>query len=178
MSGRSVSILFVASVSLALAVRASSQTQTTGRITGTVKDTQGAMIAGAEVSIENPATGDRHSAVTDSSGTYSILRRREAQRSNNLESKDKCIAMLGVNFQFQAGAQMLGCRGLGRLTLRPTCAEESPRLVAPLRPAPSTLIQLSSLIRAANSIRADPHLTPTPLAQVPLLFGRRAHQRP
>src|SRR6266566_7042848 len=51
--------------------------------------------------------------------------RREAQRSNNLESKDKCVAMLGVNFQFQAGA-MLGCRGLGRLTLRPTSAEESP----------------------------------------------------
>src|SRR6266699_2276915 len=73
MSGRSVSILFVASVSLALAVRASSQTQTTGCITGTVKDTQGAVIASAEVSIENPATGDRHSAVTDSSGTYSIL---------------------------------------------------------------------------------------------------------
>src|SRR5437667_1487896 len=74
MCGRSIfSVLLVAGISLVLAVRASSQTQTTGRITGTVKDAQGAVIVGAEVSVENRATGDRHSAVTDSSGTYSIL---------------------------------------------------------------------------------------------------------
>src|SRR5437762_6435605 len=73
MCGRSISVLLVAGLSLMLAVGASSQTQTTGRMTGTVKDTQGAVIASEEVSIENPATGDRHSAVTDSSGTYSIL---------------------------------------------------------------------------------------------------------
>src|SRR6266566_5635988 len=73
MCGRSISVPLVAGLSLMLAVGASSQTQTTGRVTGTVKDTQGAVIVGAEVSIENPATGDRHSAATDSSGTYSIL---------------------------------------------------------------------------------------------------------
>jgi hypothetical protein len=50
-----------------------SQTQTTGRIAGTVKDTQGAVIAGAEVIIENPATADKRSLVTDTSGSYSIL---------------------------------------------------------------------------------------------------------
>src|SRR5216683_4173157 len=72
MCGRSISVLLVAGISL-VAVRGSSQTQTTGRITGTVKDAQGAVIVGAEVSVENAATGDRHSAVTDSSGTYSIL---------------------------------------------------------------------------------------------------------
>src|SRR5436190_10983386 len=73
MCGRSISVLLVAGLSLMLAVGASSQTQTTGRVTGTVKDTQGAVIVGAEESIVNPATGDRHSASTDSSGTYSIL---------------------------------------------------------------------------------------------------------
>src|SRR3989441_11604227 len=73
MCGRSISVLLVAGISLVLAVRGSSQTQTTGRITGTVKDAQGAVIVGAELSVENAATGDRHSAVTDSSGTYSIL---------------------------------------------------------------------------------------------------------
>src|SRR6266567_2494792 len=73
MCGRSISVLLVAGISLVLAVCGSSQTQTTGRITGTVKDAQGAVIVGAEVSVENAATGDRHSAVTDSSGTYSIL---------------------------------------------------------------------------------------------------------
>src|SRR6266853_4102501 len=49
------------------------QTQTTGRIAGTVKDEQGAVIASAEVVIENPATADNRSLVTDSSGSYSIL---------------------------------------------------------------------------------------------------------
>src|SRR5438105_9032873 len=73
MCGRSISVLLIAGMSLVLAVRGSSQTQTTGRITGTVKDAQGAVILRAEVSVENPATGDRHSAVTNSSGNYSIL---------------------------------------------------------------------------------------------------------
>src|SRR5438128_6503994 len=71
MSRRSIAILFVAG--LVLSAGASPQTQTTGRITGTVKDAQGAVIVGAELRVENAATGDRHSAVTDSSGTYSIL---------------------------------------------------------------------------------------------------------
>ncbi len=38
MCGRSISVLLVAGISLVLAVRGSSQTQTTGRITGTVKE--------------------------------------------------------------------------------------------------------------------------------------------
>ena len=67
---RSISI-FLASLFLALC--ASSQTQITGRIAGTVTDALGAVIAGAQVSIENPATGDKHSGISDSSGNYSIL---------------------------------------------------------------------------------------------------------
>jgi len=35
---RSISVIFIAGISLVLAVRASPQTQTTGRITGTVKE--------------------------------------------------------------------------------------------------------------------------------------------
>ena len=58
---------------LVAAVCAESQTQTTGRITGTVKDPQGAVIAGATVTIENPATADKYSVATDASGSYSIL---------------------------------------------------------------------------------------------------------
>ena len=56
-----------------LPISASGQTQITGRIAGTVKDGQGAVIAGAEVTIENPATADKHSLTTDNSGSYSIL---------------------------------------------------------------------------------------------------------
>jgi len=49
------------------------QTQTSGRITGTIKDAQGAVIAGAEVVIANPATADKHSVLTDNDGSYSVL---------------------------------------------------------------------------------------------------------
>jgi hypothetical protein len=55
------------------AISALSQTQTTGRITGTVRDLRGAVIVGAEVNVENSATGDKHSGTTDGSGNYSIL---------------------------------------------------------------------------------------------------------
>jgi hypothetical protein len=58
---------------VSLCVFAYAQTQTSGRITGTVKDAQGAVIAGAEVTIENPATDDKRSVATDNSGNYSVL---------------------------------------------------------------------------------------------------------
>src|SRR5438105_11288445 len=73
MAGRSTSIIYVAGIFLGLTVSASSQTQTTGRIAGTVKDAQGAVIIGAQVSIENPDTADQYSVRTDTSGNYSIL---------------------------------------------------------------------------------------------------------
>src|SRR5436309_1894889 len=73
MGGRGIAIVFVASTFLGLTFSASPQTQTTGRIAGMVKDAQGAVIIGAQVSIENPATADKHSVTTDTSGNYSIL---------------------------------------------------------------------------------------------------------
>lgn len=56
-----------------MAVCAVSQTQTTGRITGTVKDPQGAVIAGAIVTVEDLATAGKNSVQTDGSGNYSVL---------------------------------------------------------------------------------------------------------
>ena len=49
------------------------QSQTAGRITGSVKDQQGAVISGAEIVVENPGTADKYAVVTDSSGSYSVL---------------------------------------------------------------------------------------------------------
>jgi carboxypeptidase family protein len=49
------------------------QSQTTGRIAGTVKDQKGAVIRGAEVTITNKATGEARTAATDDEGNYSIL---------------------------------------------------------------------------------------------------------
>jgi Carboxypeptidase regulatory-like domain/TonB-dependent Receptor Plug Domain len=49
------------------------QSQTTGRIAGTVKDEKGAVIPGAEVIVTNKATGDARTAMTDGEGNYIIL---------------------------------------------------------------------------------------------------------
>jgi len=48
------------------------QTQTTGRVAGTVRDSQAAVIAGAKVIIENPATAYKRSVTTDDAGNYSV----------------------------------------------------------------------------------------------------------
>jgi len=54
LAGRSVHVAIV-SLILFAGTHVFSQTQTTGRIAGTVKDEQGAVIASAEVVIANPA---------------------------------------------------------------------------------------------------------------------------
>jgi len=57
---------------LSCAISGVAQTQN-GSIGGTVKDAQGSLIASAEVSIENPATAEKRSVATDTSGSYSFL---------------------------------------------------------------------------------------------------------
>ena len=48
------------------------QSQTTGQITGTVKDQSGAVIGGAQVTIVSNATGEERKAVTDDTGGYAV----------------------------------------------------------------------------------------------------------
>ncbi len=48
------------------------QSQTTGRITGTVKDPTGALIVGAEVNVSNKATAEARKVTTDNEGNYSV----------------------------------------------------------------------------------------------------------
>jgi len=78
--------IFVFALGLLVCVSGFAQAQTAGRITGTVKDAQGAVVVGAEVVIENPATGDRHSATTDDSGSYSILQLPPASYDLNIHA--------------------------------------------------------------------------------------------
>ena len=73
MAGRSAHFVLVVAFTLSVGAYLVAQTQTTGRIAGTVIDAQGSVIASAEVVIENPSTADKHSLITDSSGSYSIL---------------------------------------------------------------------------------------------------------
>ena len=57
---------------LLLSSSAFAQTQTTGRIAGTMRDPNGAVIVGAEVTVVSRATGDQRKASTDSEGNYAV----------------------------------------------------------------------------------------------------------
>jgi carboxypeptidase family protein/TonB-dependent receptor-like protein len=48
------------------------QTQTTGRINGTVKDDRGGVIVGAQLTVVSKATGDERRVTTDAQGNYSV----------------------------------------------------------------------------------------------------------
>jgi hypothetical protein len=57
---------------LVLSVSALGQSQTTGRIAGTVSDQNGAAVPGAEVTVTNNATGETRTIVADASGNYIV----------------------------------------------------------------------------------------------------------
>jgi hypothetical protein len=57
---------------LLLSPSALAQSQTTGRITGTVKDQHGAAIPGAELSVVSRSTGDERKVSTDATGNYGV----------------------------------------------------------------------------------------------------------
>ena len=66
---------------------ASGQTQTAGRIAGTVRDAQGAVIAGAEVALENLATADKRTTTSDSTGNYSLTLLPPAKYDLKIQAK-------------------------------------------------------------------------------------------
>jgi hypothetical protein len=49
------------------------QDGTTGRIAGTVKDTKGAVIAGAEITVASRATGEERKVISDTAGDYAVV---------------------------------------------------------------------------------------------------------
>src|SRR5439155_14661802 len=68
------SLLFLLAFFLMPCIGASTHAQgpTTGRIAGTIKDQNGAVIVGAEVTVVNRATGDERRVTTDSEGNYAV----------------------------------------------------------------------------------------------------------
>lgn len=70
---RACQLLSTAGASLLLTFPVLAQTQTTGRISGTVNDAQAKVIVHADVRAENQTTGEKHAAVTDDSGSYVLL---------------------------------------------------------------------------------------------------------
>src|SRR5713101_6542593 len=63
----------IAACVLFVCMSESTTCQTTGWITGVVKDASGGVIARAEVQAVNEATGEKWKAVTDETGNYSFL---------------------------------------------------------------------------------------------------------
>ncbi len=57
---------------LILALSVFAQTQTTGRIAGTVKDQQDALIVGANVAVTNQGNGEERTTTTDASGNFAV----------------------------------------------------------------------------------------------------------
>ena len=73
MSARKAIPLFWAGCLLVLyPISAFAQSQTTGRIAGTVKDPNGARIVGAEVTVTSLATAEERKATTDTEGNYNV----------------------------------------------------------------------------------------------------------
>jgi len=69
---KALCVLFIAVVLFGSAVSAYAQSATTGAVGGTIYDTKGAVLAGAEISVVNVATGETRSTTTKASGDYRI----------------------------------------------------------------------------------------------------------
>src|SRR5437773_9417520 len=66
------SLLLPFAVLLLSLISTLAQTQTTGRIAGALKDQNGAIIVGAEITVINKATGDERKVNTDKEGNYTV----------------------------------------------------------------------------------------------------------
>jgi carboxypeptidase family protein/TonB-dependent receptor-like protein len=77
----------VSALCVFLSIFSSGQTQTAGRIAGTVRDAQGAVIASAEVALENLATADKRTTTSDSTGNYSVTLLPPAKYDLKIQAK-------------------------------------------------------------------------------------------
>src|SRR5258705_5328738 len=69
---KAIALLLPFALCLLLSICAHAQSQTTGRIAGTVKDENGAVIVGAELIVLSCATRDGRKAITDPEGNYVV----------------------------------------------------------------------------------------------------------
>lgn len=72
LSRRTTALVLPLAFLLLPSLSALAQTPTTGRVAGAVTDQRGAVVAGAEVSVINKATGDGRETTTDATGSYAL----------------------------------------------------------------------------------------------------------
>lgn len=71
-STKTVRLIFGLSLCLLFSLSVNAQTGSTGALSGTVKDTQGANVSGVDVIVTNEATGEKRNATTQEHGEYSV----------------------------------------------------------------------------------------------------------
>jgi Carboxypeptidase regulatory-like domain len=69
---KAASMLLLFALLLPTSISVLAQTQTTGRLAGTVRDPNGAVIVAAEVTVSNNATGQERKVITDDEGNYNV----------------------------------------------------------------------------------------------------------
>src|SRR5438128_9046797 len=69
---RATSLLLPFAFLLLLSLSAFAQSQTTGRIAGTVRDPNSAVVVGVEVTVSSNATAEARKVITDNEGNYSV----------------------------------------------------------------------------------------------------------
>jgi hypothetical protein len=67
-----ITVLWLGWLMIFCSPSAFTQSQTTGRIAGTVKDQNGAVVAGSEVTISSQATAEERKVTTDDQGNYTV----------------------------------------------------------------------------------------------------------
>jgi hypothetical protein len=70
-AGKAIRLFWIICLLALYSITAFPQSQTTGRIAGTVKDPHGAVIVGAEVTVKSLATAEERKVTTDTEGNYS-----------------------------------------------------------------------------------------------------------
>src|SRR6202008_3790641 len=69
-AGKAIRLFWASCFVVLYSISTLAQSQTTGRIAGTVKDPNGAVVAGAEVTVKSLFTGKERTVATDAQGHY------------------------------------------------------------------------------------------------------------
>ncbi len=166
---RLIAILFALGVGLAFTSPPAFSQSTSGIVTGTVTDPNGAVIPGATVELSNPVSGYSRSVTTDSTGDYRFYNLPFDQytltaRSSNFAASSKVIRVsstvpLTLPFRLQVGAVSSTVSveaTLGLVEQDPTFHADVDRSVINRLPIESPSSALSSIVTLASpGVAAD-----------------------
>ena len=125
---RAASIVLPCAFILLSSVSLLAQSPTTGRIAGTVRDPNSAVIVGAEVTISSNATGEKRIAITDKEGNYAVpllppIMYRVSVTANGFATRVLCLSISSIRMP----ARFI----LGQTTLHRVQAGRRARRAAP-----------------------------------------------